>query len=190
MSTQEHNPITVLSSRVGSLEERMEKHSSKIETKLDQLVELMQKVTQLQEREARNADDIHDLREAIKGLIIAQDSMNHRWHERLDKIILDLEHHKDTSETKFNGEIDKLKTSIDKTDKTLHQWLNRAVGGWFAGALLIIIVQGLSVFIVKDSLNKVDINAQKIQLLEAKSSERSSSNTQRIIMLEAANANK
>ena len=172
MSTDQ---IVVLSSRVESLEYRLDTNTKNIDSKLDQLVELMTKVTQLQEREARNADDIQDIRVSLREFTHAMDAMNRRWHERLDLNAKEMdlcraklatafaEEHKEVEE-----KVEEVKKISTETDKELSKWLNRGIGAWIVGGFLIVLLQSWGAWVITAAADKVKEMDAKIVQVDAK----------------------
>lgn len=182
----ENNPIIVLSSRVESLEDRFQQHSLKLETKLDQLVTLMQKVTQLQEREARNADDIHDLRESNKSIIQSMDQMNLRLHERVTTAAKEMDQSKNmvlatlaVEHKEIQKELREVQDKGAETKSELNKWLNRGIGAWVVATVCIVVLQSWGAYMfnsavdqikeMKIELNTINVKVNALQLRELQS---------------------
>jgi len=136
----------------------------------------MQKVTQLQEREARNGQDIHDLRESNKSIISAMENMNLRLHERVTTCGKEMEESRQKMTTAFNiehKEIEKeLKEVVEKgtaTKDDLNKWLNRGIGAWIVASIFILALQSWGAYMFNSSMDQIkeiksEISIMKIEL--------------------------
>lgn len=160
-------------SRVESLETRLSENTQRIETRLDDLIELMQKVTQLQEREARNASDIRDLRDAIKIIIDNEERMNQRWHERLTAQAKEIEYSKNELKASFEVEHKEIEHDIKcmraehaHTKELFNTWLNRGLGAWVVLSVIIGLLQTWGGMMFNASLEEVKQIKTKIIQIE------------------------
>lgn len=189
----ENTSLNTIMNRVGSLESRMDDHTKRIETRLDDLLQLMQKVTQLQEREARNAEDIKDLRESIKIIVENLERMNQRWHERIDLQAKEMEtcrsnlkssfdgEHRDIEkelkkiEEKIEHEVKEIRKEHEVTKERFDKWFNRGIGAWFVASVLIASLQSWGAYMFRSAMDEVKSVKAQIQLLTEKVKENENS---------------
>lgn len=146
--------------KIDSIETRLESHVSKIEQRLDQIVNLMQAVATLQEKESRNAETIREIKVSLKDSIDKFDKTVTRVHERLDR------HDELANADQKEAEL-KLKAldlKIGDVDKKVSQWINRGIGIWLAMSFLVVIVQTLGGFFINSF--KDEYAASKTQIIE------------------------
>lgn len=153
------NVMLLLSQKVDSMESHYEQHSSKVENRLDQLVDIMRQVAILQEREMKNADTIREIKDGIR-----------RSHERIDSILGQIEDHSSDLKTqytlyieketnKFDGKFKDLDVQVKTTDETLKSWLNRGKGAWYVMVISFAIVQAGAGYMftqIVDRINHID----------------------------------
>ena len=151
--------MLLLSQKVDSMESHYEQHSSKVENRLDQLVDIMRQVAILQEREMKNADTIREIKDGIR-----------RSHERIDSILGQIEDHSSDLKTqytlyieketnKFDGKFKDLDVQVKTTDETLKSWLNRGKGAWYVMVISFAIVQAGAGYMftqIVDRINHID----------------------------------
>lgn len=101
--------LEVFSQQLDRIDEKYNSNLSKIESKLDRLMELTMAVAMLQERSTKQGGDIIDLKMEMKANRDATDLMHKRIHERLDNI------HKDIEQVDHRND-EKIK-SVDSTVK-------------------------------------------------------------------------
>jgi hypothetical protein len=182
-----------LLSKVDSIENRLEKHVVKIESRLDQIIDIMKTVAQLQEREANNSDDIKELKGNLKETIEAFKVANLKMHDRIDSVVdktkimegvfdskvLETVKTRDTLCDSVNGKVSDIDSKVEK-------YLNRGIGGWFVGSILIIALQGLGVWVIKTNIDEtkelralVIENKKNIEI----ASEKSRANDERFVKM-------
>ena len=164
------DPLALIANRVESLEGRFDENISKINGRLDQIVDLMTKVTQLQEREIRNADHINELKVGLKESNISVRDWNQRIHERLDyqqDQIKDCRSESDKhilqSEEKLYTKISTVATNHQTTREEFQKWFNRGIGAWIVASFLLVILQSMGAYIISGI---IDANKETLKRLE------------------------
>ena len=149
------NDITIIASRVESLEGRLDDNIEKINTRLDLIVDLMQKVTALQEREISNAVQINDLKLSIKETNTTIKEWNAHIHERMDRHYADIKICREgidatiiNIEDGIDAELKEVRTKNAETQAELSKWLNRGIGAWALASVLLLLVQGVGAYLV------------------------------------------
>lgn len=164
----QHDPITLIASRVESLEGRFADSITKIDGRLDQIVDLMTKVTQLQEREIKNAEQIGDLRTSMKEL-------NQKVEDKIEKHIADIRVCKLSLDEKIDHLEDEVSSRIvDVSEKNavtreeFQKWFNRGAGAWALASVLLIVLQGAGAYVINDIITKQTRTEDKIDNIETK----------------------
>lgn len=164
---QNSSDISIIASRVQSLESRLEDNIDKINGRLDLIVELMRQVTVLQEREISNASQITDIKTAVKETNTTLKEWNTHVHQRMDSHLNDMKIYKMDIEEAINTFQHDIKKDIDKnteisnsTQKEFAKWLNRGIGAWAIGSVLIIVIQ----FVGGYAINGVLDRQEKLEL--------------------------
>lgn len=158
--------------KVESIETRLENHVTKIELKLDQIVEIMREVATLQEKESRNAEDILEVKSSLKEVVEGFNRTIERVHARLDTI--DNKH--DEIERDFSKRVDEVKkakeescsivdSKIRKTDEKVNTWLNRGIGAWIAASILLLVIQGIGGIVIKSI--QEDFQSMQVKIMES-----------------------
>ena len=149
------NDISIIASRVQSLEGRLDDNIDKINGRLDLIVDLMQKVTALQEREISNAVQINDLKLSIKETNTTIKEWNAHIHERMDRHYADIKICREgidatiiNIEDGIDAELKEVRTKNAETQAELSKWLNRGIGAWALASVLLLLVQGVGAYLV------------------------------------------
>ena len=170
--------------KVDTIEKKLETQVEKISNKLDQIVDIMRTVAQLQEREARNSEDIMELRKSLRDSMDNYTKTIVRIHERLDKQDDDQK----LTEKEINNNINTVSRDVDQridrimeheevthqtiltdvriVENRLNMWLNRGIGAWAAASVLLLVIQGIGGYLLssmKDDFTAVRAQGQLIE---------------------------
>ena len=170
--------ISVIASRVSSLEGRLDDNIDKINTRLDQIVDLMQKVTQLQEREINNAVQINELKISIKETNATIKEWNAHIHDRMDRHYNEIkvcrsgvESTMENMEESLSDEIKVIEDKNLSTQTELAKWLNRGIGAWALASVLLIVLQALGAYVVNGVIENGIRTQGRIEKMEMRSYE-------------------
>ena len=170
--------ISVIASRVSSLEGRLDDNIDKINTRLDQIVDLMQKVTQLQEREINNAVQINELKMSIKETNATIKEWNSHIHDRMDRHYNEIkvcrsgvESTMENMEESLSDEIKVIEDKNLSTQTELAKWLNRGIGAWALASVLLIVLQALGAYVVNGVIENGIRTQGRIEKMEMRSYE-------------------
>lgn len=149
--------IGTLAEKVSNLEERFEDHSHKLESKLDQIVEIMQKVASLQERESANSEKIRELFESRKELASEHKHINEVMNMRMDRHVSDMNICRDSIITTINTTKDQMDAKIKETSivavnarEEVNKWLNRGIGAWVIISSCLVLLQIVAGYFIKE----------------------------------------
>ena len=170
--------ISVIASRVSSLEGRLDDNIDKINNRLDQIVDLMQKVTQLQEREINNAVQINELKISIKETNATIKEWNAHIHDRMDRHYNEIkvcrsgvESTMENMEESLSDEIKVIEDKNLSTQTELAKWLNRGIGAWALASVLLIVLQALGAYVVNGVIENGIRTQGRIEKMEMRSYE-------------------
>lgn len=162
--------VSLISSRVQSLEARFDDTAGKINSRLDQIVELMQKVTQLQEREIKNAENIIEIKHDVKDSNKVTREWNQKIHERLDINTVSARSDRDglaqivsnaAAELHLRIDIAEDKNQTNKED--FQKWFNRGVGAFSLASVLFLGIQGLGAYVLNEFHDKDIVLARSVE---------------------------
>lgn len=149
--------IGTLSEKVSNLEERFDEHSHKLESKLDQIVEIMQKVASLQERENSNSEKIRELFDSRKELAAEHKHINEVMNIRMDRHVSDMNICRDSIVNTLNTTRDQLDLKIKETSfvannakEEVNKWLNRGIGAWVIISSCLVLLQVVAGYFIKE----------------------------------------
>lgn len=161
----------LLLSKLTHLEDRFENSNKKFETRLDLLVELMTKVTLLQERELKNSTEINELKALLKEQMVNNVEMVKRLHSRIDSSLIEMNSCRHTLEVDSQQIENTLKDEIKKVDQLaveskerIDMWLNRGKGAWMIASILLLVIQGIGVYAIeelKSNVKAIQINKEE-----------------------------
>jgi uncharacterized phage infection (PIP) family protein YhgE len=175
--------------KIEIVESKLENHVEKIGAKLDQLVEIMRTVAQLQEREARNSEDIVELRKSLRESMDNYTRAVTRIHERLDKnedeqkkqekeivgqiseVAKAIEHRIEKIEETEELKREKLETDVREVENKLNTWLNRGIGAWAAASVLLLVIQAIGGYLLNNMKDEFNAARQQITTSERRLSE-------------------
>lgn len=170
-----NNDITIIASRVQSLEGRLDDNIEKINNRLDLIVDLMQKVTALQEREISNAVQINDLKISIKETNQTIKEWNHHIHERMDRHYSDIKICREGIDASIENLSDDLRLEVkdisaksQSTQDELAKWLNRGIGAWALASILIIVVQSAGAYMINGIIDNNSKHEARMDRMEAR----------------------
>lgn len=175
--------------KVDVIEKKLETQVEKISSKLDQLVDIMRTVAQLQEREARNSEDIMELRKSLRDSMDNYTKTIVRIHERLDK----QDDVQKQSEKDINNNISLVSRDVDQridrimeheeithqtiltnvrvVENRLNTWLNRGAGAWAAASILLLVIQGIGGYLLSSMKDDFVAVRNQGQVLEKRITE-------------------
>jgi len=169
------NDISIIASRVESLEGRLDDNIDKINNRLDQIVDLMQKVTALQEREINNQVQITELKAGLKETNHTLKDWNAHIHERMDKHYADIKICREGIDATIANMEDEIQTEVEKvkeknlaTQNELSKWLNRGLGAWALASVLIIVLQAAGAYVINGIVDAGAKNDERMARLEAR----------------------
>lgn len=166
--------------KIDVVEKKLETQVEKIGQKLDQIVDIMRTVAQLQEREARNSEDITELRKSLRDSMDNYTKTIVRIHERLDKndaVQKQCEREVNTNISSVYREVDQridkimetedtkrqaIATNVQVVENRLNTWLNRGIGAWAAASVLWLVIQAIGGYLL--SSMKDDFVAYRNQM--------------------------
>ena len=154
----------LLSHKIHQIESRFDSHTSRVEDRLDQLVDLMRQVAILQEREMKNADTIREIKDGIR-----------RSHDRVDTLVSQIDSnntaiknqytaHVEKHFNKIDEDVSKLKAKVEDTDETLKSWLNRGKGAWYVMVFTFVLMQSGGAYLFSqlvERLDKIEVTQQQ-----------------------------
>lgn len=175
--------------KVDVIEKKLETQVEKISSKLDQIVDIMRTVAQLQEREARNSEDIMELRKSLRDSMDNYTKTIVRIHERLDK----QDDVQKQSEKDINNNISSVSRDVDQridrimeheeithqtiltnvrvVENRLNTWLNRGAGAWAAASILLLVIQGIGGYLLSSMKDDFVAVRNQGQVLEKRITE-------------------
>ena len=175
--------------KVDVIEKKLETQVEKISSKLDQIVDIMRTVAQLQEREARNSEDIMELRKSLRDSMDNYAKTIVRIHERLDK----QDDVQKQSEKDINNNISSVSRDVDQridrimehgeithqtiltnvrvVENRLNTWLNRGAGAWAAASILLLVIQGIGGYLLSNLKDDFVAGRNQCQVLEKRITE-------------------
>jgi len=169
------NDISIIASRVESLEGRLDDNIDKINNRLDQIVDLMQKVTALQEREINNQVQINELKSGLKETNQTIKEWNRHIHDRMDRHYADIKVCREgidatisNMEDELHQEVEKVKDKNHVTQAELSKWLNRGVGAWALASVLLIVLQGTGAYMINGIINATVKNDERMTRIETR----------------------
>lgn len=170
--------------KVDVIEKKLETQVEKISNKLDQIVDIMRTVAQLQEREARNSEDIMELRKSLRDSMDNYAKTIVRIHERLDKqddvqkqSEKDINQNISSAYRDVDQRIDRIMeheetthqsilTNVRTVENRLNTWLNRGIGAWAAASVLLLVIQGIGGYLLSSMKDDFDAVRNQGQVIE------------------------
>ena len=140
--TVEHN---YLYKKIDAIEHRVEVHISKIEQRLDQLVNILGSVSSLHDRENRNTESIVEIKANIKEALEKGEKAITKLHDRIDDINKSIED--DT--ICFNNTTSGIDRHVTEVNDEVVKWRERGIGLWVGVTALIFCIQIMGGYILK-----------------------------------------
>lgn len=136
------------------------KRIESVENKLDQLVDLLQSVTTLNEKIAHNEEQIRELKVRDREITHQVEVLEGRIHNAVDKQVGELNNSKEYSanllkqhENEAKVEFIKIKESIAENKAEVQKWINRATGAWVILGGCLMLLQAFGGYII-NNINK------------------------------------
>lgn len=143
-------------------------HITSIESKLDQLVDLTRTVAQLQVQQSSHSSEITDVKVSFKDLINNNRDTVDRIHTRLDTLTNKMVDVSSSNQKIVND----MEASLEEVHLKINTWQNRFIGGVAVAALLLGLIQWLTVDYLGSIKSSIETNrtelAAKIISLETK----------------------
>ena len=133
--------INTISYRIEKTESDFLGHLQKVETKLEQIVEVTRTVAVLQQQTNQQTDQITEVRTHLREYSQKFDASISRIHTRLDEITTHTRDKMELSNKEQELQLKSVSSKADTTEKELKQWLNRGVGAWVILAIFAAAVQ-------------------------------------------------
>ena len=162
--------LNTLNSRIEKTENDFIGHLQKVETRLDQLVDLTKQFALLHQHSMQQSDQITEIRNSIRENQTKSDAATARIHTRLDEVInhqrdklelfgkeFDMKIERNTGSIK--SEVDEVSRIANHTDSEFKKWFNRGWGAWAIVVLVFSLVSGFSY----KWLDSVERDKQQIQ---------------------------
>ena len=129
--------VRTMSGRMDRIEIDFVDHIRKIETRLDQIVDLVRDVAALKQQYAAQSEALAELRGAVREQSIKMENSIIRVHQRLDDLTASMNGSIDTETTKIVERLMDHEKNHKDLDRRFQMWLNRGLGGWMAFVLVI-----------------------------------------------------
>ena len=129
--------VRTMSGRMDRIEVDFVDHIRKIETRLDQIVDLVRDVAALKQQYAAHSEVLADLRGAVREQSLKMETSITRVHQRLDDLTTSMNSSIDTETTKIVERIMDHEKNHKDLDRRFQMWLNRGLGGWMAFVLVV-----------------------------------------------------
>ena len=133
--------VKTMSSRMDRVETEFVDHLRKIETRLDQIVDLVRDVAALKQQYTAQSEAIVELRGAVREQSTRVESSIARVHQRLDELTASVSSSIDTETAKIVERIAESEKNHKELDGKFQMWLNRGIGGWTVFVLVVGILQ-------------------------------------------------
>ena len=129
--------VWTMSGRMDRIEVDFVDHIRKIETRLDQIVDLVRDVAALKQQYAAQSEALAELRGAVREQSIKMENSITRVHQRLDDLTASMNSSIDTETTKIVERLMDHEQNHKDLNRRFQMWLNRGLGGWMAFVLVI-----------------------------------------------------
>ena len=133
--------VKTMSSRMDREEIEFVDQLRKIETRLDQIVDLVRDVAALKQQYTAQSEAIVELRGAVREQSTRVESSIARVHRRLDELTASVSSSIDTETAKIVERIADSEKNHKELDGKFQMWLNRGIGGWAVFVLVVGILQ-------------------------------------------------
>ena len=150
--------VKTMSSRMDRVEIEFVDQLRKIETRLDQIVDLVRDVAALKQQYTAQSEAIVELRGAVREQSTRVESSIARVHRRLDELTASVSSSIDTETAKIVERIADSEKNHKELDGKFQMWLNRGIGGW----AVFILVVGILQFVGIRWLNTMDADRETL----------------------------
>lgn len=150
--------VKTMSSRMDRVETEFVDHLRKIETRLDQIVDLVRDVAALKQQYTAQSEAIVELRGAVREQSTRVESSIARVHQRLDELTASVSSSIDTETAKIVERIAESEKNHKELDGKFQMWLNRGIGGW----TVFVLVVGILQFVGIRWLNTMDADRETL----------------------------
>jgi DNA repair exonuclease SbcCD ATPase subunit len=129
--------MKTVSTRLDRTETEFVDHLRKVESRLDQLVDLMRDVAALQQQYTLQGEAISELRSTIREQTQRVEGSIARMHQRLDDLNETFTTSIETETGKLNEKLSDQERNHKDLDQRFQMWLNRGLGGWAVMVLIL-----------------------------------------------------
>lgn len=150
--------VKTMSSRMDRVEIEFVDQLRKIETRLDQIVDLVRDVATLKQQYTAQSEAIVELRGAVREQSTRVESSIARVHQRLDELTASVSSSIDTETAKIVERIADSEKNHKELDGKFQMWLNRGIGGW----AVFVLVVGILQFVGIRWLNTMDADRETL----------------------------
>ena len=150
--------VKTMSSRMDRVEIEFVDQLRKIETRLDQIVDLVRDVAALKQQYTAQSEAIVELRGAVREQSTRVESSIARVHRRLDELTASVSSSIDTETAKIVERIADSEKNHKELDGKFQMWLNRGIGGW----AVFVLVVGILQFVGIRWLNTMDADRETL----------------------------
>lgn len=150
--------VKTMSSRMDRVEIEFVDQLRKIETRLDQIVDLVRDVATLKQQYTAQSEAIVELRGAVREQSTRVENSIARVHQRLDELTASVSSSIDTETAKIVERIADSEKNHKELDGKFQMWLNRGIGGW----AVFILVVGILQFVGIRWLNTMDADRETL----------------------------
>lgn len=150
--------VKTMSSRMDRVETEFVDQLRKIETRLDQIVDLVRDVAALKQQYTAQSEAIVELRGAVREQSTRVESSIARVHQRLDELTASVSSSIDTETAKIVERIADSEKNHKELDGKFQMWLNRGIGGW----AVFVLVVGILQFVGIRWLNTMDADRETL----------------------------
>lgn len=119
----------VLLTRITEIESRHTEFVRSVDNKLDKIMNLANVVASLQERMIHQADDLSEVRGALKEMERVIREGLEKSSEKINDISKELGEKITSSNIEVKAQIDKVQTHVLEVESTSNKWINRITGG-------------------------------------------------------------
>ena len=163
--------LNTLNSRIEKTENDFIGHLQKVETRLDQLVDLTKQFALLHQQSMQQTDQITELRAQFREAQTKNDASIARIHTRLDEVInhqrdklelftKEFEIKLDTRIAPIQRDIDAVSAKTNNVDSEFKKWFNRGWGAW----AIVVLVFGAATGVSMKWIDSVD--REKTQVVQ------------------------
>lgn len=134
--------LRTMNTRMDRMETEFVDSLRKMDSRLEQVVNLMRDVASLQQQYIAQGETLTELRNSLKDQTVRFESSLTRVHQRLDEVTLTMNTTLDLETTKIVRKLGDYEREQKELSQKFHTWLNRGLGGW---AMFTLIIAGLQV---------------------------------------------